>query len=808
MKPTSCAPAWLVQFAMMGSVGLAALAPHSVAWGQSAAAAPKTYDIPAGPLEDALNHFARQAGITLSFDPALVKDSSSAPLRGQHDVQGGLDALLGHSTLQAVRADNGSYSLRPRPPGKVSNTAPVHLPEITVKGVARRSANAEESATGPVSGYVARRSATGTKTDTPLIETAQSISVIGRDELIDRGVTSIVQALEYVPGVMTSQNGHDDRNVEWFNIRGFGSAHTANYLDGLRQMSSTYTVAQSEPYGLERIEILRGPSSTLYGQGDVGGVINRVSKRPLANAVNELEVQVGNFGRKQLGADVGGTFAPQGELAFRLVGLAMDTQPQADYPGYDERHARRTYLAPSLAWRPSAATSIVLLADAARIRSGNNPVEYLGPDRQRTGVLGYEPAYDLFDQKQWNLGYQAEHHFNETWTVRQNLRTSDTDMHLHAVLSEGKVPDGAGNITRDVLARTESVSYTTLDNQLQGRLSWGRTEHLLLVGMDWTRSAVHGQLFYDPDAGPVLNVNQPVYGQPVLNAPPLLLESRQVLQQLGFYVQDQVKIGPHWRLTAGLRHDRAKTDDHNLLADTFVTLKDSATTGRLGATFLTDAGFAPYASYTESFLPTPTDYGLNYNNEPYKPTEGKQVELGVKFQSRDGKAFATAAVFDMDKTNVVTWGVLGGTQIGAVRSRGLELELKQQITAGLDISAQYTHLDTKVTSSLTNNLGKQMPGAPNNLASAWLNYRVPGGDWRGLGFGLGARYTDRRYDDEANLFETPAYTLFDAALSYDTGPWALAFNVHNLFDKDHTGNASGYYRGSRRTAVLSARYRF
>jgi iron complex outermembrane receptor protein len=790
--------------AMAAAMALAMAAGHAplahAQTGTADASAPLAIDIPAQPLGKALNELARQANLQMTFPAAMVAGKTAPSVTGQMTVRQALAQLLAGTGMTSTVGASAVVVQAIQPE--------TTLPGPTLSPVTVTAAAALETANGPVRGYAAKRSATATKTDTFLVETPQSISVIGRDEMNDRGVNSVIDALQYVPGVITSQSGHDDRGVEWFNIRGFGSSHTANYLDGLRQMSSTYTIAQNEPYGLERIEVLRGPSSMLYGQSDAGGIINRVSKRPRADAVDEVEVQVGNQGRKLVAADLGGALDSQGELLYRLVSVAQGTRPQLDYPGYDEKHNKRTYIAPSLAWTPSAGTSFVLMTEYAKVRSNVNSVEYVAPEGRRTGVLGYEPAYDLFDQEQWSVGYQAEHRIDPNWTVRQNLRTSKVDMELRAVLSEYSAADDAGNLERYAYRKTESLRYTALDTQLQGRLSVMGMAHTVLFGADWTQSDLSSQNFFG--TGPTLNIFNPVYGQGVDGAAiPLAADDRQQIRQLGFYAQDQIKLDDHWQVTVGLRRDEAKTEEKSLMANTSSSPKDSATTGRLAVAYTTASGLVPFASYTESFLPT---VGADANSVPFSPTHGRQNEVGVKYQAPDGKGLVTLAVFDLRKTNVVTYdSSFVARQIGQVRSRGLEAEVKQKITRTLDVSAQYTHLDTEVTESASTDLGKQVTGTPRNLLSAWLNAKIQTNGLHGLGFGLGARYTGKRFNDGDNTYATPGHTLADAALSYDTGPWALAFNVHNLFDKDYagnTGNPQGYYRGSRRTAVLNAKYKF
>ena len=677
------------------------------------------------------------------------------------------------------------------------------LPVVSVKARAD-----QETATGPVQGYVAKRSSTATKTDTSILETPQSVSVITREELDARGATSVIEAIRYVPGVLAETYGRDDRGFEWFTIRGFENIYSASYLDGLRQPGSGYTSQQNEPYGLERIEVLRGPSSVMYGQGDAGGVVARVSKRPDAAPNNEVRVQIGNFGRRELATDVGGLLSEDGSLMYRLIALGRDNQPQNDYPKYDDKRTKRVYLAPSITWRQSDDTSLTLLSDFLDIRAGTNATEYLGPGQQRSGVLTGEPAFDRHNQRQWSLGYQFEHRLNATWTFRQNMRTASNNVDTRFVWGWGvESADTLGNMTRDAYGHYESMRHTAIDNQLMGRFQLGGIEHTTLLGLDWIR--INYKAKATIGAAPGLNVLSPLYGLAVSEPQTAYSDSQDVQRQTGVYIQDQMKLGQHWRLNAGLRHDSVQTRSSDHLTGTSTSVNDSAVTGRLGISYLTSSGWAPYASYTESFLP---QTGADFSGKRFDPSRGKQYEVGVKYQPNQGNGLISASLFNLSKTNVQTTDpdhVGYAVQTGEILSRGLEVEVKQEITRGLNVSAQYTLSKTEVTRSNDIDLGKRPVNVPQQMASAWLDYRVQGGDLRGLGFGMGVRHVGKRYADSENLVTIPSHTLMDVAIRYDAKQWSTVLNINNALNKDYVGSfAYGYYPGVRRTVNLSTTYRF
>src|SRR3989344_779979 len=465
----------------------------------------------------------------------------------------------------------------------------------------RVDASAEkESATAPVVGYRARNAATATKTDTPLAETPQSVTVVTRDQIVDQGATTFQEALLYAAGVRSDAYGLDSR-ADSVRVRG---SSPDTYLDGLRQNYNWYTsTTPAEPYTLERIEVLRGPSGMLFGAGTVAGVVNMVSKRPLQEAQREVGVQLGSWNRKQLQADLTGPLTKDGDWSYRLVAVARDADTQTDYVQNDRR-----LIAPSLAWRPNAATPLVLQAHWQQDRTGTtaqflpwsgtllpNPNGQLPINR----FIG-EPG-DYYDSDRQSIGYLFQHRFN------------------------GK------NVTRTRMA--------AVDTHLQGNLTSGALSHQLLLGVDWNRQTENKNEADDAYNTPI-DAYAPVYGN-VLN-PTLIARPENVQRQIGLYVQDQMKWG-NWMFIAGLRHDRAVNSLAGQSDD-----RTSDTTKRLGVMYQLGGGWTPYISYAESFSPVS---GTNASGQRFKPLEGEQIELGVKYAPPGGTTQFTAAVYDLKEKN-------------------------------------------------------------------------------------------------------------------------------------------------------------
>ena len=313
--------------------------------------------VAAQPLAEALNDWARQTRIQLVVQQSLVAGKTAPAISGSLTPRQALERLLAGSGLAATM--EGNAAVIKTAPAATGATGPSTLPAVTVM------ADGEDSATGRVQGYVARRSATGTKTDTPIIETPQSISVITADRIEAIGATNLKDALGYTPGVSTTTYGADSR-YDWISLRGFDAYSPGFYLDGLPlRNNSTWGVWRTENYGAERIELLRGPSSVLYGMSGPGGVVNVVSKRPTAEPVRELQVQLGDHDRKQVAGDFSGALDAEGKLLYRITGVLRDAQlPAAKEP---DDHS---YIAPSLTWKPSSDTTLTLLSQFSRTRSG------------------------------------------------------------------------------------------------------------------------------------------------------------------------------------------------------------------------------------------------------------------------------------------------------------------------------------------------------------------------------------------------------------------------------------------------------
>lgn len=783
------------------ALAIAVAAPALFAAEQSA---PRAYDLPSAPLATTLNQIASQAGIALAIDPALVSGRTSAPVSGQYDGLGALQTALRGTGLQLQQSSVGSYSLVATPEGTLA------LPETAINAT-----SSYESAWGASSGYVATRTAAGTKTDTPIVETPRSMTVITRQQLDDRQVLNLNDALRYTAGVQSSGYGSDSR-ADWLRIRGF---EPTQFLDGLPLPKGSFANPKVEPWNLERITVLRGPASSLYGQTPPGGLLDMVSRRPQLDSAHQIEAQVGSNEHQQINFDSTGKIDDEGKFLYRVSGVVRDSNSPVDHIP-DKRYN----IAPSLTWNIDDDTKLTFISQYTRDDTGITgqflPLQGTKLDGP-TGKISHhknlgEPDWDFYDRTYYALGYAFEHRLNDTWQFRQNLRYTKSDLSFQAVqVATVNSIDADGNVNRESGIVNEDISQFTVDNNFQADFQTGDISHTVLLGLDHQRSNTNYQWLYGMGVPPI-NVNHPVYGADLSNVTYIAMQDfQQKTHQTGAYVQDQMSLD-NWRLTLGGREDWIHTGAvfHNS-NDATNTQRDKAFSGNVGLSYVFDNGITPYFSYTESFQPAS---GANFNStESFKPTEGRQYEVGVKYQPVGTDTLLTAAVYDLKQQNVsVTEGSIT-RQVGELQVRGLELEASTQVTENLKAIASYTYTDTEILKG--DDKGNRMALIPRNQATLWADYTWHSGPLDGFGIGGGVRYVGDTYGNTANteLAHVGSYTVYDASVHYDLGSLdnsmkglTVAVEAKNLFNKDYLANCDGYwcYYGDERNVVASVNYKF
>ncbi|SDU39155.1 TonB-dependent siderophore receptor [Pseudomonas mandelii] len=770
----------------------------------------RAYNLPAAPLASTLNQIASQAGLALSLNPSLAAGKISAPVKGQYDAASALREALRGTGLQLEQSSAGTYSLAAIPEGTLA------LPETAVIGVQNT-----ESAWGPVEGYVATRTAAGSKTDTALVEAPRSISVATRQQMEDRNVQNLDDAVRYMPGIVASSYGSDTR-ADWLRVRGF---EPTQFLDGLPLPKGTYANPKQETWNLDRLALLRGPASSVYGQTPPGGLLDMVSRRPSAEDSHEIQLQYGSDNQRQINFASTGKIDDEGQFLYSLSGVVRDSGTQIDHVDN-----KRYNVAPSLTWNIDEDTRFTLLTQFTRDDTGITsqflPVQGTKIDMPFGKVSHHknlgDPDWEYYDRTYYALGYAFEHRLNDVWQFKQNLRYTKSDLSFQG-LTVGSYPftqvDNEGNVGRTSTIVDEDISQFAVDNNFQADFATGDVRHTLLLGLDHQRSNTnYTSIFGD---GLTTNVNNPIYGQPIVRPPrsTAFYDYNQKTYQTGLYVQDQMALD-QWRLTVGGREDWVHTSTEFFnKGDATNTQRDKNFSGNAAISYVFDSGFVPYLSYAESFQPT-TGASAS-STESFKPTEGKQWELGIKYQPPGSNTLLSAAVYDLTQKNVSVTTTVGATpitsQTGEVKVRGLELEAVSDVTENLKIIAAYTLAKSEVQKG--DYKGNRLQLMPNQQASLWADYTWHTGVLDGFGIGAGARYTGNTYGDQGNtwLGKADAYTVFDAAVHYDLGRLdnslkgaSLALNATNLLDKDYISTCDSFYcyYGDQRSVVASATYKW
>ena len=763
------------------------------------------FSVPAGDLSAALVAFGRQAGVQVSYVPSAASGVATTGVSGSFAPGAALAKILAGSGLSYRFVSPGSVLIE-KPAAVAVADAPsgaIALDAVDVQG-------GQESGWGPVDGIVARQSVSGTKTDTPIIEIPQSISVIPREQLAAQAVQTVGEALRYTPGVVAEEYGGTDLRIDQYMVRGFPSSNP--YLDGL-STGGIYTLLSPniDPYSLERVEVLRGPASVLYGQNVPGGLISLISKRPTETPLHEVELQPGGPLGVQGAFDLSGPVGDDKTLLYRLTGLARDSRTQVD-----QVNTRRYFIAPSFTYSPAADTTFTVLANFQRSADGvlvqNLPaVGTLYPasfGRIPTSLFIGEPGFNKIDRTSYSIGYSLEHRLNDEWTVRQNLRYSYTSTTINQISTGGFEP-GTTLLDRYANASNAHVASFGVDTQAQAKFDTFGVQHTALFGTDFYWS--HDRwIERDGEAAP-LDVLNPVYGGPITLPPPDFATDDQ-LSQVGLYAQDQIKWD-RWVLTAGLRHDWAQTSTTDLLAGSTILQNDQAFSGRAGLVYLFDNGLAPYASYSTSFQPT---VGATFENIPFRPTVGKQYEVGVKYQPTGFRSFLMLSAYNIDQSNVLTADPapdhpFAQVQTGAVRVRGLEASGVIDLDDGLKAVAAYSYTDGRITADNSGDVGNRPADIPRHMASLWIDKTLRTGALQGFGLGGGVRYVGSHFGDNANTLLIPGNVLFDASVHYEYGNWRLAVNAKNVFDRTYVatcGSADFCYYGLRRTILGTIAYRW
>ena len=641
------------------------------------------YSIAAGPLDSALSQFAARANIILSFSPQQTARLRSPGLVGDYSVEQGFALLLRESGLQAVVQAPGSYVLQAAPTGELT-LAPTTISTYQQAGFTQESA-------GDV-GYKAQNSRIGTKTSTPLSETPRSVSVVTGQRIKDQKSQTLTEVLGYVPGIFAPPFAAGDGLAgDLFFIRGFNATDYGYGLlrDGLRVQGNRYDTT-SEPYGLERVEIFRGPSSLLYGENAPGGLVNLVSKHPTTAPQGEVQLGYGSNNRRQLGVDISGPLTDAGNILGRVVMLGRKSDTQTDHVPDD-----RLYIAPSLTLNFDDYNTLTLLAnyqkDHTNLELGlpaagtllTNPNGKLS----KHTMLG-DPNWNTFEREAWSIGYEFSHSFNDEWQFRQNSRYMQSRINRHETWPGDLNNQGFGTrLNMNAYDRYNKSMVYSLDNQLEGKFQLGSVENTVLLGASYDRTSFN----QDWDAGfaGTIDVYNPVYLRDPLT--PLAVQNTLLEQQMkGVYAQVQSKYD-HWLFLLGGRQDWVDSDYRDKVQPSSnINSQDRKFTYQGGVMYQFDNGLTPYVSYSTAFVPVQQ---ISNAGSPLKPITSSQYEVGVKYEPIGWDTAMTLSVYDLRKQDDTYLDATTNSyrQVGESRAKGVEVEVNSDISANFNVTAAYTY---------------------------------------------------------------------------------------------------------------------
>ncbi|RCL23547.1 TonB-dependent siderophore receptor [Pseudomonas sp. AFG_SD02_1510_Pfu_092] len=747
------------------------------------------WSIPAGPLAPALDRFARQAGVSLSFDAQSVANRTTQGVSGAMETPAALAVLLQGTELAPEQQGPNAYRVvpqaKPAGPLELGATEDYRLAPVII------NAKVKASADDDLNSVVAQELWVGGKVATSIRNTPASVSVVTRKEMEQRSVSTTEEALQYTPGVISDFYGSDDRN-DYFQIRGF---QATTYRDGLT-LSSMRGVRE-DPFAYERIEILRGANSTLFGPADPGGSVNFVTKQPRFEKFGQGYVTYGSYDHAETGIDVGDALNDEQTLAGRFTAKMQNSDREYDHSQDDNR-----FVMGGLTWAPSDYTSATMILDYLKTDSSPNSGGYpLDKEYDRSDFFG-EPSYNFHHVERTSLSGNITHDFDNGFVLRSNLRYSElSDDFGYAYLSDN--PSRVGTVIPRYVFGTDSDA-----DQLNGNLMLqydAQFEHIdssTLVGVEYLDSTTTQSSIYG--LAPSIDIANPVFtGVPGVLTPYTRKKNDATTQAV--FLQQNLSFYDRVIATAGVRNDSMDLSSKEYVGgvqeekDNF-----SETSYRAALTYIVNDEVSTYVSMVESV--SPPQVGVT-------PQTGKQYEVGVKYAPLGMDALFSAAVYDLTQENVtiavvLPSGIIEQQTVGESRVRGLDLEAKAQVTQDISVIAAYSYMESEVLrgalydgSSLK---GKEFTTAPKHSGSLWGYYSIPGTD---VSVGLGARYVGAYYMDAANTKKSDGTTLFDAALNYQIAKGTdLALNVSNLFDEQHvvgSGTANYYNPGREVTAKLS-----
>ncbi|BFU90179.1 MAG: ligand-gated channel [Nitrospira sp.] len=776
------------------------------------------FKIPAQPLGSALNAFAVTSGWQVSAASDLTSGIDSPGAIGRYSSEQAIQAILSGtgrsyrvdgvqmitieraSSAPALPAAADSSSVLRQEQPEPKSEKPIKVPEIVVKDVR----HSDQDTTS----YTAERANTATRTDTPLIQVPQSVEVVTQKVIQDQRAVRVEQALRNVSGVALGDVGQSGIAADVAYCRGFPCGYFKNYL---RNEDQNQVLTFRDIANIQRLEVLKGPASVLYGRSQPGGIINILTKQPQAERYASIDQIIGNYNYYRTMIDVTGPLNESKTLLFRINGAYENTESFRDVV-----RGQRYFVAPVFTWLVGNNTTITIEGEYIRDRRTPDfgiPAIGLGlasvPDSRFLGE-----RFDTFAIEESRAGVTIDHRFNSNWRIESRFRADRSTATAYRTVGVAVLPDNQ-SIARFVFDQLAPISSYYWRNDVIGKFATGSIGHNLLTGVEIGRQYAS----YDQAAAPfsAINIFNPVYGTaaPVLNRTPF---SHGFANALGWYAQDQISLFDNLHVLIGARGDYFY--QHSNVAGVDTKAEDFAFSPRVGVTYLPIPQLALYANFTRSFIPNFGPFTAARNQ--FDPSMGTQYEAGVKADIVPGRLTSTVAVYRITKTNVLAadpTNPLFFVQTGEQRSQGVEFDVTAQLAPGWKVIATYAYTDARITADTTIPVGNRLPLIARHTGSFWTTYDLQGGPLKGLGAGIGLFAAGERAGDLANSFELPGYVRTDAALYYRkpeifTRTNLIAqLNVRNLLDQEYfysggQGRASAAFPGAPATVLGSIKLEF
>ncbi len=735
-----------------------------------------TLDLPTQPLATTLNKLAEISGAKLMYADDAVQNLQSTPLKGTYTVAQALDQILDKNRLSYELVDNSMIVIKQKAPD------PTQFPEIKITGEMDPDALYSTQ-------YKVPDASTATKTKTPIMETPMSIQVVPKSVLNDQQAFRLEDALNNISGVFPQQG---IGLIESFNIRGFNTFDY--YRDGVRFQSANTQTGSRETANLERIEVLKGPASILFGRIEPGGMINLVTKKPQATPYYSVQQQFGSYNLFRTTVDATSGLNESNSLLYRLNFAYED---KGSFRQFVDNH--HFFLAPVLQWRISDRTQVTLEME---YKTGKGTQDFGFP------AVGNRPAnlpiqrnlgesFQGSEFEEIHAGFNWSHALNDNWEIkhRANLQLTEQNATVAALL--GLQPDNrtlnrafAG--FRDNKAETYNTSM-----DLTGNIDTFGIKHTILMGGDYFYSNNKGVFINDPNF-PSIDIFNPVHSGSRIQNPTLVDPYSGTEDWFGLYFQDQIKLPYNVHVLAGFRYDNAEIKNRSAVN------KQDKITPRAGVLWRPIPAISFYGNYVES-LGRPNFGSIGLGGQSLKAETAQQWEAGIKTELLDGRFSATVAWFQLTKQNVATGHpdpqlALQGFSVltGEARNEGIEVDITGELLPGWNVIANYAYIDSEITRANNDTEGNRFSNVPKHAGNIWSTFAFQNEALRGLKVGGGVTLRGKREGNPENNFQMPGYAVFNLMTSYSkkVGKTRVTaqLNVNNLFDKEYFPSSSGFGR--------------